>query len=89
MQCAMFRNHMIMEGAVTSIPVGFQTLGPKKAVAPHIAGRRKGRVDIGNQLGMKKTVAHVPWVNRAGAHPILFTYHICNVRWESDYQLYI
>ena len=55
---------MIMEGAVTSIPVGFQrpNLPEKGSVAPDIAG-----CDFGNQPWMKRTVRRVPWANRAGA----------------------
>jgi hypothetical protein len=80
---------MIMEEAVRSIPVGFQTLGPKRAAhLPRIAGRRKVSQFWKSTLD-EKTVGCVRWTNRAEAYSILFTYHICNVRWEKDYQLYI
>jgi hypothetical protein len=85
-----------MEGAVTSIPVGSQRLSQKKAVAPHIAGRSKGRsiFEINLDEEDRQTRPRANGAGRIRSHSRNHICHVFNITFamcaeESDYQLFI
>jgi hypothetical protein len=77
-----------MEGAVTPIPVGFQTLSPKKvSVVPHIAGRRKGRLSL--EINLDEENHQTRPVGKPGAYSTLFNITFAMCAEERDCELFI